>query len=98
MQEALKLPSGSESESSETECGTRDDIKVIKHLCSVGIFICNDKNVCIMSPISFSDKFVLLSLKGSQNLIGKSSLGVIVDNIKLIDLFSALYVPCIKSR
>ena len=40
-----------------------------------------------MSPISFSDKFVLLSLKGSQNLIGKSSLGVVVDNIKLIDLF-----------
>ena len=32
MLEALKLPSGSESESSETECGTRDDIKVIKHL------------------------------------------------------------------
>ena len=54
-----------------------------------------------MSPISFSNKFVLLSLKGSQNLIGKSSLGVIqliVDNIKLIDLFSALYVPCIKRR
>ena len=51
-----------------------------------------------MSPISFSDKFVLLSLKGSQNLIGKSSLGVVVDNIKLIDLFSALYVSCIKSR
>ena len=38
-----------------------------------------------MSPIS--DKFVLLSLKGSQNLIGKSSLGVVIDNIKLIDLF-----------
>ena len=36
--------------------------------------------------------------KGSQNLIDKSSLGVVVDNIKLIDLFSALYVPCIKSR
>ena len=51
-----------------------------------------------MFPISFSDKFVLLSLKGSQNLIGKSSLGVVIDNIKLIDLFSALYVPCIKSR
>ena len=59
---------------------------------------CNDKNVWIMSPISFSDKFVLLSLKGSQNLIGKSSLGVVVDNIKLIVLFSALSVPCIKSR
>ena len=40
-----------------------------------------------MSPISFSDKFVLLSLKGSQNLIDKSSLGVVVDNIKLIDFF-----------
>ena len=40
-----------------------------------------------MSPISFSNMFVLFSLKGSQNLIGKSSLGVIVDNIKLIDLF-----------
>ena len=51
-----------------------------------------------MSPISFSDKFVLLSLKGSQNLIGKSSLGVVVDNIELIDLFSARYVPCIKSK
>ena len=51
-----------------------------------------------MSPISFSDKFVLLSLKGSQNLIGKSSLGVVLYNIKLNDLFSALYVPCIKSR
>ena len=51
-----------------------------------------------MSPISFSDKFVLLSLKGSQNLIGTFNLGVVVDNIKLIDLFSALYVPCIKSR
>ena len=45
MQGALKSPSGSESESSETECGTRDDIKVIKHLCTVGLFICNDKNV-----------------------------------------------------
>ena len=33
-----------------------------------------------MSPVSFSDKCVLLSLKGSQNLIGKSSLGVVVDN------------------
>ena len=98
MQEALKLPSGSDSQSSETECGTRDDIKVIKHLCTVAIFICNDKNVCIMSPISFSNKFVLLGLKGSENLIVKSSLGVIVDNIKLIDLFSALYVPCIKRR
>ena len=43
-----------------------------------------------MSTISFSDKFVQLSLKGSQSLIGKSSLGVVVDNIKLIDLFSAL--------
>ena len=42
MQEALKLPSGSESESSETECGTRE---VIKHLCTVGVFIYNDKNV-----------------------------------------------------
>ena len=53
-----------------------------------------------MSPISFSDKFVQLSQTGSQNLIGKSGLGVdlVVDNIKLIDLFSALYVPCIKSR
>ena len=51
-----------------------------------------------MSPISFSDKFVLLSLKGSQNLIGKSSLGVVVDNIKPIDLLSALYVPFMKSR
>ena len=51
-----------------------------------------------MTPISFSDKFVLLSLKCSQKLIGKSSLGVVVDNIKLIDLFKALYVPCIKSR
>ena len=51
-----------------------------------------------MSQISISDKFVLLRLKGSQNLIGQSSLGVVVDNIKLIDLFSALYVPCIKSR
>ena len=51
-----------------------------------------------MSPISFLDNFVLLSLKGSQNLVGKSSSGVVVDNIKLIDLFSALYVPCIKSR
>ena len=51
-----------------------------------------------MSPISFSDKFVPLSLKGSQNLIGKSSLSVVVDNIKLIDLFSALYVPCFRSR
>ena len=50
-----------------------------------------------MSQISFSDKFVLLSLKGSQTLIDKSSLGVIVDTIKLIDLFSALYVPYIKS-
>ena len=40
-----------------------------------------------MSPISFSDKFVLLSLKGSQSVIGKSSLGVVVDNTKLIDLF-----------
>ena len=98
MQEALKLPSGSESESSETECGTRDDIKVIKHLCTVGIFICNDKNVWIVSPISFSDKFVLLGLKGSQNLIGKSSLGVVVHNIELIDLFSALCVPCTKIR
>ena len=99
MQEALKLPLGSESESSETEYGTRDDIKVIKHLCTVGIF-CNDKIVRIMSPISFSDKFVLLSLKGYQNLISKSRsiLGVVVDNTKLIDLFSALYVPCIKSR
>ena len=45
MQEALKLPSGLESESSETECGTRDDIKVIKHLYTVGIFICNDNNI-----------------------------------------------------
>ena len=36
-------------------------------------------------PFPFSDKFVLLSLKGSQNLIGKSSFGVVVDNIKLID-------------
>ena len=36
-----------------------------------------------MSPISFSDKFVLLSLKGSQNLIGKSSVGVVIDNIFL---------------
>ena len=51
-----------------------------------------------MSPISFSDKFVQLSLKRSPSLIGKSSLGVVVDNIKLIDLFSALYTPCIKSR
>ena len=51
-----------------------------------------------MSLVSFSDKFVLLSLKGSQNLIDKSSLGVVVDNVKLIDLFSALSVPCIKSR
>ena len=93
----MKLPSGSESESCETECGTRDDVKVIKHLCSVGLFVCNDKNVCTMSPTSFSDKFVLLRLKGSQNLISKSSLGVIVDNTKLIDLFSALYVPYIKS-
>ena len=87
MQETLKLPSGSDSQSSETECGTRDDNKVIKHLCTVA-----------MSPISFSNKFVLLSLKGSQNLIGQSSLGVTIDNIKLIDLFSALYVPCIKRR
>ena len=41
------------------------------------------KQVCAIEP------------KGSQNLIGKSNLGVIVDNIKLIDLFS---VPCIKRR
>ena len=45
MQEALKLPSGSDSQSNETEFGTRDDIKVIKHLYTVAIFICNDKNV-----------------------------------------------------
>ena len=51
-----------------------------------------------MSPISFSNKFVLLSLKGSQNLIGKSSLGVIVDNIKLIDLFSALKCPLYQTQ
>ena len=51
-----------------------------------------------MSPISFSDKFALLTLKGSQNLIGKSSLSVVVDNIKPFDLLSALYVPCFKSR
>ena len=51
-----------------------------------------------MPPISFSDKFMLLSLKGSENLLGKSSLGVVIDNTKLIDLFAALYVPCIKSR
>ena len=45
-----------------------------------------------------SNKFVLLSLKGSQNLIGKSSLGVFVDDTKIIELFSALHVPCINSR
>ena len=29
------------------------------------------------------------------NLMGKSSLGVVVDNIKLIDLFSALYLSLV---
>ena len=31
-------------------------------------------------------------------MIGRSSLGVVVDNIKLIDLFSALYVPLESGR
>ena len=69
MQEAFKPSSESESKSSETECGTRYDIEVIKHLCTVSLFICNDTMCELCLPISFSDKFVLLSLKSSQNLI-----------------------------
>ena len=46
-----------------------------------------------MSPISFSDKFLLLSLKGSQKLIGKSSLGVVVDNIKFLFSDENLRIP-----
>ena len=51
-----------------------------------------------MSPISFSDKFVLLSLKGSQNLIGKSSLGVLVDNTELIDFFFSILCPLYQKQ
>ena len=50
-----------------------------------------------MSPISFSDQFMLLGLSGSQFLICRSSLGVDVDNTKPYDLFSTLYAPCIKT-
>ena len=50
-----------------------------------------------MSSISFSDQFMLLGLRGSQYLIGRSSLDVDVNNTKPCDLFSALYTPCIKA-
>ena len=50
-----------------------------------------------MSPISFSDQFILFGLNGSQYLISMSGLGVDVDNTKPCKLFSELYPPCIKA-
>ena len=40
------------------------------------------RQVCAIEP---------KTVKGSQKLIDKSILGVVIDNAKLIDLFSALY-------